>query len=63
MKIFALISAGLVAAAAIAPVSASAQRVVVREHGRHWDRHHDRRVCRTEWRHHHRVQICGGRHW
>lgn len=25
-----------------------------RHHG--WDRHH--RVCRTEWRHHHRITVC-----
>jgi len=50
MKLFALVSAGLVAAAALAPV-ASANAMP--RHG--W---HTRTVCRTYWRHHHRVRRC-----
>ena len=88
MKLFTLISAGLVAIAAIAPAAASAQmqtherhdKVVrttttVRTDGdrrdtmrsdrhRGWrDRHHTRRVCRNEWRHHHRVRVCRTVRW
>jgi hypothetical protein len=82
MKLFTLISAGLVAVAAIAPATASAQmqssherhdkrvvttRTTVRtDNGerRGWHgRHHTRRVCRNEWRHHHRVRICRTVRW
>ena len=89
MKLFTLISAGLVAVAAMAPAAASAQvqqtherrdkvvsttttvrtdndRPDTMRNDRHrgWrDRHHTRRVCRTEWRHHHRVRICRTVRW
>ena len=89
MKLFTLISAGLVAIAAIAPATASAQtqssherhdkRVVTTtttvrtDNGRPdvrpgerrgWrDRHRTRRVCKTQWRHHHRVRICRTVRW
>ncbi|MEO8374049.1 MAG: hypothetical protein ABI471_02400 [Sphingomonas bacterium] len=90
MKLFTLISAGLVAVAAIVPATASAQmqssqerhdkrvvttRTTVRtDNGRHVDmrrndrhsmrnRHHARRVCKTEWRHHRRVRICRTVRW
>jgi hypothetical protein len=90
MKLFTLILAGLVAVAANAPATASAQmqssqerhdkrvvttKTVVRtDNDRHedarpgnrhgWrDRHHTRRVCRNEWRHHHRVRICRTVRW
>lgn len=65
MKFASLISAGLIAAAAIAPVAASAQdrhdRVVTRtvhteRHG--IDRHRTRRVCTMRYRNHHRVRVC-----
>lgn len=65
MKIAALISAGLIAAAAIVPAAASAQvrhdRVVTRtvhteRHG--INRHRTRRVCTMQYRHHHRVRVC-----
>lgn len=78
MKIIALFSAGLIAIAAMTPVAAGAQtrevhrervvttekRVVVANDRRHhgW-RKHTRRVCRTEWRHHHRVRICRRVRW
>ena len=72
MKLLTLVSAGLIALAATAPAVATAQdrdthhtRVVtqtrvVHDGGRHngWGKSHVRRVCRTEWRHHHRVRIC-----
>ena len=88
MKLFTLISAGLMAAAAIVPATASAQmqaherhdtrvvttRTTVRTDNdrrdvrpgdrRRWHgRHHTRRVCRNEWRHHHRVRICRTVRW
>ena len=78
MKMIALISAGLVAIAAMAPAAASAQarenrhdRVVTQtrtvhvENRRHngWRKHKTRRVCRMEWRHHHRVRICRTVRW
>jgi hypothetical protein len=52
MKLFALVSAGLVAAAALAPVS-SASAAPRHGHGWHW-----KTVCRTTWHHHHRVRRC-----
>jgi len=68
MKLFTLAAAGLVALTGLAPAAltseASAQRVVhertvvrtVRhDNGRRW---HTRRVCRNQWRHHHRVRVC-----
>jgi hypothetical protein len=71
MKIIALVSAGLIALAATAPTMANAQdrqahhekvvthtRVVHDNGNRTGSRNHVRRVCRTEWRHHHRVRIC-----
>lgn len=67
-------AAGLTVAAVTMSTSASAQdwrhnRGNDRHHGwdrgnhRGWDngRHHgwnNHRVCRTEWRHHHRVRVC-----
>ncbi|MGY2732911.1 hypothetical protein [Sphingomonas sp. UYP23] len=66
MKIAALISAGLIAAAAIVPAAASAQqnshdRVVTRtvhteRHG--VNRHRTRKVCKMQYRNHHRVRVC-----
>ncbi|WP_242097027.1 MULTISPECIES: hypothetical protein [unclassified Sphingomonas] len=61
MKIATLIIAGLTAAASLAPVAAQAQRTVVHERTvvRHDRVHHAaRRVCTTQWRHHHRVRTC-----
>lgn len=67
MKFIALLSAGLIAASALAPASASAQdrhdrrdRVVTRtvHTERHRPAYRSRRVCRTEYRHHRRVRIC-----
>jgi hypothetical protein len=68
MKILAFMAAGLIGAAALTPVAASAagtgQRVV---HERTEVRHvtHNRRdrwgwktVCRTKWRNHHRQRVC-----
>jgi hypothetical protein len=68
MKILALMAAGLLGAAALTPVPASAagsgQRVI---HERSETRHvsHNRRdrwrwktVCRTKWRNHHRTRVC-----
>lgn len=87
MKLSTLIMAGLVAAVAIAPSTASAQmqstqerhdKHVVRttttvrtDDGRHdaardndrRARHHVRRVCTTQWRHHHRVRVCHTKRW
>ncbi|MEO6218697.1 MAG: hypothetical protein ABIO86_21905 [Sphingomonas sp.] len=89
MKLFTLISAGLVAVAAIVPATASAQtqssherhdkrvvttRTTVRtDDGRRdvrpgerrgWrDRHRTRRVCKMQWRHHHRVRVCRTVRW
>ncbi|WP_010186075.1 hypothetical protein [Sphingomonas sp. PAMC 26605] len=65
MKIAALISAGLIAAAALVPAAASAQirhdRVVTRSvhserHG--FNRHRTRKVCTMRYRNHHRVRVC-----
>ncbi|WP_242137256.1 MULTISPECIES: hypothetical protein [unclassified Sphingomonas] len=67
MKFIALLSAGLIAASALAPTGASAQdrhdrrdRVVTRTV--HVDRHRpayrSRQVCRMERRDHRRVRIC-----
>jgi Ni/Co efflux regulator RcnB len=38
---------------------------VVHDNGRHAvaRKHHVRRVCRMEWRHHHRVRICRNKRW
>lgn len=69
MKLLALLSAGLVAAAVVPAASADAQtahRTVVRttttttktvanHHGRHA---HWRNVCKTKWRNHHKVRTC-----
>lgn len=93
MKMIALVSAGLIALAAMAPTVASAQNRpaagtpdspmagtqdsqahhekvvthtrVVHETGRDTGerKHHVRRVCRMEWRHHHRVRICRSKRW
>lgn len=68
MKFAALISAGLIAAAAMAPASASAQverhhdrrverTVVHTERNRGW-RPHTRTICRVEYRHHQRIRTC-----
>ena len=71
MKLVTLLAAGLVAAAGLSPVAASAQHHdrgharhhVVRHHvvRRHivrhrYARHH--RHCRVVWHHHHRVRRC-----
>ncbi|MGN6374881.1 MAG: hypothetical protein ACTHMG_04935 [Sphingomonas sp.] len=65
MKVFALISAGLLASAGLAAAPASAQhhtvvhtRVVT--HTRTHTRGHSRwkKVCRTYWHHHHKVRTC-----
>lgn len=67
MKLFALLSAGLIAASALAPVTANAQdrhdrrdRVVTRTV--HSERHRpavrSRKVCRMEYRNHRRIRIC-----
>lgn len=70
MKLFTLAAAGLVALTGLAPAAlttaASAQRTVVTErtvvhtvrHDNRRNRWHTRRVCRNQWRHHHRVRIC-----
>ena len=68
MKIAALLSAGLIAAAAMLPASASAQmnqrhdRVVERSRTVHTvsDRYrpHTRRVCTVKYRHHKRIRTC-----
>jgi len=69
MKLFTLAAAGLVALTGLAPAAltseASAQHRVVHERtvvrtARHDNgrRVHTRRVCRNEWRHHHRVRVC-----
>ena len=68
MKIAALLSAGLIAAAAMLPASASAQmaerhgRVVERTRTVHTvrDRYrpHTRRVCTVKYRHHRRIRTC-----
>lgn len=66
MKFAALVSAGLIAAAALVPAAASAQqvrhdRVVTRtvhteRNGGY--RHHTRRVCKVTYRHHKRIRTC-----
>ena len=66
MKLAALVSAGLIAAAALVPAAASAQqnrhdRVVTRTV--HTERHngyrnHTRRVCKETYRHHKRIRTC-----
>ena len=57
-----LLSAGLIAAAAIIPAAASAQQhghVVVREHSVHRVApHRTRKVCNTVYRNHHRTRVC-----
>jgi hypothetical protein len=68
MKIAALLSAGLIAAAAMLPATASAQmaerhdRVVERSRTVHTvrDRYrpHFRRVCTVKYRHHQRIRVC-----
>lgn len=68
MKFIALLSAGLIAASALAPAGAVAQdrrdrhdRVVVTRTvhtERHRPAYRQRRVCRMEYRHHRRVRIC-----
>jgi|UniRef100_UPI0035CAC180 hypothetical protein len=66
MKLTALLSAGLIAAAAMVPAAASAQqnrhdRVVVRTvHSERHNvgRHRARQVCKTVYRHHHRSRVC-----
>ena len=70
MKILALMAAGLIGAAALAPLPASAagggQGVVVQErttvrHVSNTSRHNRWRwktVCRTKWRNHHRTRVC-----
>ncbi|MGN6277983.1 MAG: hypothetical protein ACTHM8_04585 [Sphingomonas sp.] len=50
MKLLALVSAGLVATAALAPVSTAN---AMPRHGWRW-----KTVCRTTWHHHHRVRRC-----
>ena len=69
MKLFTLAAAGLVALTGLAPAAltseASAQHTIVRhrtvirtvrhDHGHRW---RTRRVCRNQWRHHHRVRVC-----
>jgi hypothetical protein len=65
MKLKLILSACL-AVATLAPVAASAQRhdrverhTVIRHEERHHNwRGHTRRICRWEWRHHHKVRIC-----
>lgn len=68
MKLFAMLSAGLIAATAMLPAAASAQmrdhrdRVVTRtvhsERNRGYDRHRTRRVCTMRYRDHRRVRVC-----
>lgn len=67
MKLFALLSAGLIAASALAPAAASAQdrhdrrdRVVTRtvHTERHRPNYRSRKVCRMEYRNHRRIRIC-----
>jgi hypothetical protein len=50
MKLIALVSAGLFAAAALAPVSAAN---AAPRHGSHW-----KTVCKTHWVNHHKVRRC-----
>lgn len=60
MKIIAIAAAGLAmltgAAPAVAQHTVVHERTVVRDHGVHHAR--SRRVCRTTYRHHHRVRTC-----
>ena len=68
MKFAALMSAGLIAAAALVPAAASAQMAerhrdrVVERHvvrtERHGYRPHVRKVCRVVYRHHQRIRTC-----
>ena len=68
MKIIALLSAGLIAASALAPAAAQDRhdrhdrhdRVVTRtvHTERHRPAYRQRRVCRVEYRHHKRIRIC-----
>lgn len=64
MKLVALLSAGLIAAATMVPAAASAQmheRVMTRTvHTERHDgyRHHTRRVCTVKYRHHRRIRTC-----
>lgn len=69
MKILALMAAGLIGAAALTPLPATAagggQSVVVHERTtvRHVSNHRRDRwrwktVCRTTWRNHHRTRVC-----
>lgn len=66
MKIAALISAGLIAAAAMVPATATAQRHrdrVVERHVVRTERHagarnRTRQVCRTVYRNHRRARVC-----
>ena len=68
MKFASLFSAGLVAAAAMLPATASAQMAerhrdrVVERHvvrtERHGYRPHVRKVCTVKYRHHRRVRTC-----
>lgn len=72
MKILTLAAAGMMALTGLAPAAlttaASAQHRVVHErtvvhterhdHHRVHHRYSTRRVCRNEWRHHHRVRVC-----
>jgi hypothetical protein len=69
MKLLALLSAGLVAAAVLPAASATAQtthytvvrtthvttKTVAHHNGRHA---HWRNVCKTSWQHHHKVRSC-----
>ena len=67
MKLATLMSAGLIAAAALVPAAASAQmerhrdrvveRHVVRTE-RHGYRPHVRKVCRVTYRHHRKIRTC-----
>jgi hypothetical protein len=54
MKLLALVSASLVATAALAPVSAAN---AAPRHGWHW-----KTVCKTTWVHHHKVRRCRKMH-
>jgi len=75
MKLKLILSACL-AVATLAPVAATAQthervvreRTVVRHTERHDNRrpgwnHHNRRVCKWQWRHHRKVRICRTTRW
>ena len=66
MKTLGIISAGLMVAVTLVPAAAGAQmhrdRVVVRtvhsERHSGYDRDRTRRVCKVQYRHHHRVRVC-----